>query len=267
MQRPGLASSPDTTKDEMTPAEWSVCWQAFTNDASCAVTVIDAQGVVHYMNQFGRDLIGLKALDTIEGRNLSEFIPGPIHDARMALVSRVLQNGSSIAVLGAIAGLFRRTVYRALDNTKGHERVLTVCVPLCQPVGLADLVGPEQVYCEMCLDLGALSTLTERELQVLRLIGLGLSTHEIAERLHRSKKTIECTASRSAPSSARPTASNSLAWPCAPASLGSTRKPSRTSGAERPSPTATTGRTPTTTAKPRPPPGPARRTARTGELT
>lgn len=191
MQRLGLASSPDTTNDEMTPAEWSVCWQAFTNDASCAVTVIDAQGVVHYMNQFGRDLIGLKALDTIEGRNLSEFIPGPIHDARMALVSRVLQNGSSIAVLGAIAGLFRRTVYRALDNTKGHERVLTVCVPLCQPVGLADLVGPEQVYCEMCLDLGALSTLTERELQVLRLIGLGLSTHEIAERLHRSKKTIE----------------------------------------------------------------------------
>lgn len=191
MQRPGLASSPDTTKDEMTPAEWSVCWQAFTNDASCAVTVIDAQGVVHYMNQFGRDLIGLKALDTIEGRNLSEFIPGPIHDARMALVSRVLQNGSSIAVLGAIAGLFRRTVYRALDKTKEHERVLTVCVPLCQPVGLADLVGPEQVYCEMCLDLGALSTLTERELQVLRLIGLGLSTHEIAERLHRSKKTIE----------------------------------------------------------------------------
>ncbi len=40
-------------------------------------------------------------------------------------------------------------------------------------------------------DLGPLSALTERELEVLAFIGEGLSTAEIAQRLHRSTKTVE----------------------------------------------------------------------------
>ena len=39
--------------------------------------------------------------------------------------------------------------------------------------------------------LGTLSSLTNRELQILQLIGDGLSTQEIADKLHRSVKTIE----------------------------------------------------------------------------
>ena len=40
-------------------------------------------------------------------------------------------------------------------------------------------------------DLGPLSVLTERELEVLAFIGEGLPTAEIARRLHRSVRTIE----------------------------------------------------------------------------
>jgi DNA-binding NarL/FixJ family response regulator len=40
-------------------------------------------------------------------------------------------------------------------------------------------------------DMGPLASLTSRELDIIRLIGAGLSTAEIAKRLHRSVKTIE----------------------------------------------------------------------------
>lgn len=191
MHNPDLPRIDRDATEDLSRDEWVVCWNAFTSDASCAVTILDKDGNFHFMNGFGRELLGLAPNEAVEGRNQSEFLTGAAHEARMALIQRALRGEESLAVLGAIAGLFRRTVYRALDRSPGKERVLTVCVPLCQPVTIDDLMGHSQVYCETCLDLGPLSQLTERELQVLRLIGLGLSTHEIAERLHRSKKTIE----------------------------------------------------------------------------
>ena len=159
MHNPGLSRTEPIAPDAMSRNEWVVCWNAFTSDASCAVTVLDTAGVIHFMNGFGRELLGLPQGEPIEGRNQSELIPAPAHEARMSLVTRVAQGEGSLAVLGAIGGLFRRTVYRALDRTPGHERVLTVCVPLCQPVTINDLAGQQQVYCETCLDLGPLSAL------------------------------------------------------------------------------------------------------------
>lgn len=40
-------------------------------------------------------------------------------------------------------------------------------------------------------DLGSLDTLTDRELEMLRLFSQGFSTAEIAKLLHRSPKTVE----------------------------------------------------------------------------
>ena len=40
-------------------------------------------------------------------------------------------------------------------------------------------------------DLGALASLTPRELEILYLIGQGLATADIAKQLHRSEKTVE----------------------------------------------------------------------------
>ncbi|MBL8744927.1 MAG: helix-turn-helix transcriptional regulator [Phycisphaerae bacterium] len=46
-------------------------------------------------------------------------------------------------------------------------------------------------YALECFDLGPLSALTPRELEVLQLIGQGLTQREVAERLSRTVKTVE----------------------------------------------------------------------------
>jgi DNA-binding CsgD family transcriptional regulator len=169
------------------------CFQAFLADAGCAVVICDAAGGIHYANRTALGLIGDPNDQSPVGKTLHEILPAQSADSRLALIRRALEceDGNPQIGLGATDGAWRRIVVRALDRTPKSERALIVCAPLAESITMADLVGPKQAFCETSVDLGPLAVLTEREMQVLRLIGLGLSTQEIADRLHRSKKTIE----------------------------------------------------------------------------
>ncbi len=173
--------------------DMGTCFQAFLADAGCAVVVCDAEGGIHYANRTALGLIGDPDDQSLIGKTLHEILPAQSADSRLALIRRALECEDSAPQvgLGATDGAWRRIVVRALDRSPKSERALIVCAPLSESITMADLVGPKQAFCETCVDLGPLAVLTEREMQVLRLIGLGLSTQEIADRLHRSKKTIE----------------------------------------------------------------------------
>ncbi|MCH8152500.1 MAG: helix-turn-helix transcriptional regulator [Planctomycetes bacterium] len=71
------------------------------------------------------------------------------------------------------------------------DRVLIVS----SPVASAEHWDELQDHCEVVRakvnDMGSLAGLSERELEVLALIGEGLSTTKIARRLHRTVKTVE----------------------------------------------------------------------------
>lgn len=61
-----------------------------------------------------------------------------------------------------------------------------------RPANAGELAGLEgQVINSSFIELGDLSVLTPRELAVLALLGEGLTLKQIAERLHRSFKTID----------------------------------------------------------------------------
>ncbi len=175
------------------PAHMGACISAFLDDAGCAVVVCDPLGTIHYVNKVASCLINAESTDAVLGKRLHDILPAHSADSRLALVRRCLEceDCQPQVGLGATDGSWRRIVVRSMDRSPGAERALIVCSPLAQPVTMADLVGPKQSFCETSMDLGPLTKLTEREMQVLRLIGLGLSTQEIADHLHRSKKTIE----------------------------------------------------------------------------
>ncbi len=85
-------------------------------------------------------------------------------------------------------------IFRPIESdTHDGARVLVICRPLTamdrEPK--FDAVDGCAVVVAQFNDLGPLSVLTEREFEVLAFIGEGLSTAEIAQRLHRSVKTVE----------------------------------------------------------------------------
>ena len=170
-----------------------ICFHAFLDDAGCAVAVCDLDGRIHFANRAAMDCVGIDPSEPPLGKTLHEIVPVQTADLRLELIRRALSDPSGAPQVGLCAtdGAWRRLAVRALDRTPGAERAVLVCAPLAQTVTMNDLTGPHQAFCQIAVDLGPLAHLTEREMQVLRLIGLGLSTQEIAERMHRSKKTIE----------------------------------------------------------------------------
>ncbi|MGP1311077.1 MAG: LuxR C-terminal-related transcriptional regulator [Phycisphaerales bacterium] len=193
MQPTDARPSPTTSNGFLGQRGLDVCFESLLEDAGCAVAVCDAEGRLYFANRTAMQLVGINADEPPIGKTLSDLVTPRAAELRIALIHRALHdsNGRPCVGLCATEGSWRRLSVRLLDNSPGSERVILVCAPLAEPVTLSNLIGPHATFCETAVDLGPLSALTEREMQVLRLIGLGLSTQEIADRLHRSKKTIE----------------------------------------------------------------------------
>lgn len=171
-----------------------ICLKALLDDAGCAVAVCDAAGRIHFANRAVMECVGMDASESPPiGKTLHDLVPSHTAEMRLELIRRALEDPNNTPQVGLCStdGAWRRLAVRAIDRTPNAERAVLVCAPLAQSVTMNDLVGPHQAFCQIAVDLGPLADLTEREMQVLRLIGLGLSTQEIADRLHRSKKTIE----------------------------------------------------------------------------
>lgn len=190
---PGATPNHDGLPSGLTQDGLRVCFDAFLDDAGCAVAVCDLEGKIYFANRTAMETVGLDPRDPPLGKTLHDLIPAATADMRLSMIRRVFDDPQRKPQVGLCAteGAWRRLAVRVLDATPGAERALLVCAPLAEEVTMNDLAGPEQAFCQIAVDLGPLSRLTEREMQVLRLIGLGLSTQDIAERMHRSKKTIE----------------------------------------------------------------------------
>ena len=191
---PAASTTPDTTPTHGVGDQgMRICFEAFLDDAGCAIAICDPEGRIHFANRAATELISPDPADPPLGKTLHEIVPERTADMRLELIRRALLDPTNAPQVGLCAtdGAWRRLAVRALDRTPGAERVILVCAPLAQTITMNDLAGPHQAFCQIAVDLGPLAHLTEREMQVLRLIGLGLSTQEIAERMHRSKKTIE----------------------------------------------------------------------------
>ncbi len=164
-------------------------WQSLTNDAGGCVAVINGEGRVLYANEVTAFTVK-STVTELTGRLLEELLPAPIAKERLGFVRRVLESSRPLVVDAVFCGMYRSSVYRPLTGPAGEKLVLCVgrtghTKPGYQP-------GPDMDYVRAKHDdAGQFSNLTTRELEILRLIGEGLTTAEIAKRLHRSVKTVE----------------------------------------------------------------------------
>lgn len=172
------------------PGAQRLAWEALIADTESVVGIVDGDGRIHFANDLARRGLGVEPDADLSTRTLHEFFPEDYVEERLSLIRRALETGRPLTVLGMTFGCWVRSVYRPIapDNT--------TALVVCRPATETDRAEAGDAACEDVVhaqthDMGPLAALTQRELEVLRLIGEGLSTAQIADKLHRSVKTME----------------------------------------------------------------------------
>jgi len=150
----------------------AAAWSNLVDDASRGVCVLDADGVIIATNRGWLTLTGLT--ESASPASLAEAVPTTLADEVLAAARAVAASGRSTE-LPAVLRLQRG----AVTLTPLTNRQVLAVFSLRAAEGIVAAARE------------AVDGLTARERDVLRLIGYGLSTADIAKVLHRSVKTIE----------------------------------------------------------------------------
>lgn len=169
--------------------------------ASMSALFADTRAGIILFDRDGRSLDANRQLrsqtgETAEGWTFGALdrLPTDYARERLGIIRRALDTGRVLKVLGMSGGVMKCSTYRPYrDSNVGEDR----CLVICQPIDHSDPILTQESNVDFEIvraqvhDLGVLTKLTERELELLSLIGEGHSTAEIARRLHRSIKTVE----------------------------------------------------------------------------
>lgn len=129
----------------------------------------------------------------IIGARLPEILPERFAREREAFIREVFATGTPLVYESVLRGIRQRVAVRRIEPPAGHEPLVSlVARPLVGSEEIEQTVGDgEKLVSANLHDRGVLAKLTAREIEVLTLIGEGLSAAEIARRLHRSVRTVE----------------------------------------------------------------------------
>ncbi len=170
-------------------------FDAMSVDPSVAVSLMRDDGKILWGNeQAARLWVGERATaqDYI-GRNIHDLQPKEWNSTRQEVFGRVRAEGRPVVLRLMWKGKQYFSLFRLVKGSLlEHDRFLVVTrhVPTTDkevsPIDSSfDLIEADAV------GLGHLDILTPRELEVLALVGQGLSTREISQTLSRSEKTVE----------------------------------------------------------------------------
>lgn len=161
-------------------------WAAVTGESGCSILVVNAEGDIAYANAAAIERFEFRG-DPAEAR-LHDVLPEAVAEEQLDMIRLSLDHGGPIQIKGMLRGVFCLTSFRPIPGTDG---LIFMLVRPCHAQAASQCDGGPRVMRCRFDDYGELGKLTARELEVLRLIGLGRATAAIAEELHRSVKTIE----------------------------------------------------------------------------
>lgn len=168
-------------------------WNVLTHDTEVGVIIATEDGSILFANSIASEvLVGRQA--QLVDKTWSDFLPKDVACERVRISQQVILTGKPIALVGLIRGACRCALFRSyVSRNDSSRRVMIICRALTAIDRMPDLQmisGCNLAFAEHN-DLGPLSSLTEKEFDVLALIGEGMSISDIGRRLGRSEKTIE----------------------------------------------------------------------------
>lgn len=170
-------------------------WRALSQDTGACVAVFDREGEVVFANDKYACLVEWhkSRRDLAEaGEALIAPYPPEFWSERLDIVKSVCDSGEGVVYESLTGGIRYRVAIRPVEF-EDRVHALTVSHRL-RPWERVDMSGGASDLKPIRVehhDPGQLGRLTERELEVLVLIGEGLSYGDIASKLHRSIRTVE----------------------------------------------------------------------------
>lgn len=177
-------------------SESEMIFNVLSQEPGTGVAVLDRDGVVLYINETSLRIFFATPpqIDDVIGKDLIQLgFPKEWADERIRLIREIEETGKEMILRTIWQGKQQFSWMRSLGNEDGEPfRVLVVTRRVGAGGEAGLLLDSEMSVVESeVAGLGELCVLTKRELEVLALIGQGLTAKEIAELMHRSVKTVE----------------------------------------------------------------------------
>ncbi len=176
-----------------TPSGINALVNALVADSGSDVALLDQTGRFVYVAPTVRWWKYPGAKMPLAGKTLHDLLPLDAANERLSLLTRCARERQPMSLVGMWGGIQLRTTLRPVETPDRGTLVLAVCRPFADEPEVASASQP--LACNVVMakwtDRGSLSALTPREVEVLTLIGQGMTTAEIAKTLFRSHKTVE----------------------------------------------------------------------------
>ncbi len=163
-------------------------WGALSTDCGVWAYVVRDDGVVVWINDAALRAFGGTREQAIGGQ-LRAMLPESIAAERSQLLARCIEEQIVLRVSGFIRGEQRISVMRPIAPAGAGLPAYVLSISRADVDGW-DTGQGERVQAR-CHDKGPLEALTQREIEILTLVGRGYTTAQIAKSLHRSVKTVE----------------------------------------------------------------------------
>ncbi len=160
----------------------------FEVEPGVGFSIVDRAGVVQFVNHRGATMFLGVPPEEVIGRTLDELYGHAWADERRSVFERIVETGQPVIMRHIRRGIRLQSTIHMMqeDDDPPMFVVLTVEGEHDLHEGAsADVM--ESAYAHF----GPLERLSKRELEVLALIGHGMTTAQIAASLHRSPRTIE----------------------------------------------------------------------------
>ncbi|MBL4590919.1 MAG: PAS domain-containing protein [Phycisphaerales bacterium] len=170
--------------------------QLSSNSFFFAVLVCTQEGIVLYANRIAANGFPGETVESILGKNIRDISPPEWADERIGYIKRAIETQRTVTLIETLVGTRLHSSINPFSteiNGENHSLAFLVIEPISpsQLAWLRSTVDPSDLVMARVIDLGKLSTLTNREIEVLALMGHGLRQKQNAEKLHRSVSTID----------------------------------------------------------------------------